>query len=199
MVDAAQRPVVGSEAASSQERPPRKERVLALEIRLSKFGFVVFEGPTKLLDWGVKSYAGRGALRRAILEKKIRPLLDLYALPTVVMRRRISSSRKARTTIRSVIRTVKRITRSRSAPLQLISTRVIRSRFVDHGCTTKEQIASLIATRFAELSWKLPPKRKSWQREAYTMPIFDAAATGIAFFDRRGRRGRDIGSRWSSD
>jgi hypothetical protein len=106
------------------------------------------------------------------------------------MRRKDSSSKRARKIILSVIRTIKAITKSRSIQFQILNTRAIRSLFVDYGCTTKHQIASVIATWFEELSWKLPRQRKPWEREPHFMPIFDAVATGIAFFDQRGRRER---------
>jgi hypothetical protein len=161
-----------------------KERILALEIRQSKFGFVVFDGPTTLLDWKVWGYAGGSALRRAKLEKRIPPLLDLYAPSIIVVRRRERSSRKMKRIIHSVIRTVKTVVKGRSTQLRILSRREIQSFFIDHGCSTKHQIASLIASWFEELSWKLPRKRKAWEKEACIMPIFDAAATGIVFFQR---------------
>src|ERR1700722_6126314 len=99
MADPTDGTLLRRKATTSNLTPLRKDRILALEIRFSKFGFVVFDGPTKLLDWKVRSYAGRSALRRAILEKRIHSLLDLYTPSTVVMRRRDSSSRKMRKTL----------------------------------------------------------------------------------------------------
>jgi len=35
---------------------PNEKRILAIDLRSRSFGFAVFEGPTRLLDWGVKSF-----------------------------------------------------------------------------------------------------------------------------------------------
>lgn len=188
MADAAERTLIAGETDSPNDGPHRKDRLLALEIRSQKFGFVVFEGPTRLLDWGVRSYAGRSAHRRAIVEKKICLLLQLYAPSAVVMRRRDSSSRRARKAILSAVQTIRTEARKCSIELQSLNTREIRRFFAEHGGATKHQIASLLAKRFEELSWKLPRARKAWQSEAHIMPIFDAAATGIAFLDQQTRR-----------
>jgi hypothetical protein len=190
MADATDGTHVGRRPISSSVKPAREERVLALEIRLSNFGFVVFDGPTKLLDWRVRNYAGRSDTRRAILEKRLHPLLDLYVPSTVLMRRKGGSSKRARKIILSVVQTIEAITKTRSIQFQILNTRAIRSIFLDYGCMTKHQIASVIATRFEELSWKLPRQRKPWEREPHFMPIFDAVATGMAFFDQRVRRER---------
>ncbi len=188
MADATERTLIGGGTDSTNEEHPQKDRLLALEIRPWKFGFVVFEGPTRLLDWGVRSYPARGDHRQAILEKRIRVLLELYAPSTVVMRRRNSTSRKTRKAILSAVQAIRTEVRRRSIKLQALDTREIQCFFAEHDGTTKHQIASLVAKWFEELSWKLPPKRKPWQSETYTTPIFDAAATGIAFFDRRRKR-----------
>ena len=48
-----------------------------------------------------------------------------------------------------------------------------------------EQIATALADRFAELRPVLPPKRKFYESEDYRTSIFDAAALGVAYFDRQ--------------
>ncbi len=186
MVDATERILLEVGTNTPSTEPPQKERLVALEIRPRKFGFVVFEGPTRLLDWGVKSYLGPSAHCRATLKKRIRVLLESYAPASVVMRRRNSFSRKAREAILSAVQTIGLEARSRSINLQSLNTQEIKRFFAKRGCTTKHEIASLLGKRFEELSWKVPPTRKSWQCESYHMCMFDAAAAGMTFFDIRG-------------
>ena len=45
-------------------------------------------------------------------------------------------------------------------------------------------VASLSRAGF-ELRPVLPPRRKPWESEDYRMSIFDAAALGVAYFDRQ--------------
>lgn len=188
MADAGERNLIGRGADSSKDEPHRKDRLLALDIRPQKFGFAVFEGPRRLLDWGVRSYRGRRAHRRAIVKKRIGFLLGLYAPSEAVMRRRKSSSREARKAILSAVQTIRTEAKGRSIILQSLSTREIRRHFAEYGCASKHQIASLLAKWFEELSCKLPPKRRAWQSEAHNMLVFDAGATGIAFLEQRGKR-----------
>ena len=56
----------------------RKTRVVALDLRLHRFAFAVFEG-AQLLDWGARKYAiddGRVAL---IIDRLIGPILSSFA------------------------------------------------------------------------------------------------------------------------
>ena len=47
-----------------------------------------------------------------------------------------------------------------------------------------KSIASVLAKQFPTLDLRLPPKRKIWQSEDYRMSIFDAAAAGVAYFEK---------------
>src|SRR5712692_4387487 len=140
MADAAERTLIEDGTNSSNKEPLQKERLLALEIRPRKFGFVVFEGPARLLDWGVRSYPGRGIHRRTTLEKRISFLLELYAPSALVTRRRNIASREARKTILSAVQAIRTEARSRSIKLQSLNTRESRRFFAEHGCATKHQI-----------------------------------------------------------
>ncbi|PYV22403.1 MAG: hypothetical protein DMG24_16885 [Acidobacteria bacterium] len=78
------------------------------------------------------------------------------------------------------------------ASLRGIRTRVFKRRaasklFGGEGRLTKHKIATALADRFAELAPILPPKRKPWESEDYRTSIFDAAALGVAYFDRLAR------------
>lgn len=182
---------IGNGIDLAAEKPLRTDRLLALEIRSRRLGFVILEGPTKLLDWGVRRCPSRSADRRAAFEKRIRVLLELYNPTAVVMRRRISLSPKAKKEILSAEQVVRSEANNSSTTIESLSTRKIRRFFADHGCATKHQIASFLAKSFEELSWKLPPKRKPWQSEPYVTVVFDAAATGVVFLDQQDSRKRE--------
>lgn len=47
---------------------------------------------------------------------------------------------------------------------------------------TKYDVAEALTAIFPELAWTLPPRRKSWQNERHTMIVFDAVATGFAYW-----------------
>ena len=60
----------------------------------------------------------------------------------------------------------------------------IESTFCIFRARIKEEIACAIVGIFPELLVRLPPKRKKWQTETRGMIVFDAIATGIAYWQR---------------
>src|ERR1700693_6289497 len=53
-------------------------RVLALDLHPRRFGYVVLEGPDRLLDWGVRSYRRKGNSSDILIHRRLRPLLELW-------------------------------------------------------------------------------------------------------------------------
>src|SRR5438477_5899900 len=157
--------------------PPR--RVLTLDLHPSRFGYVVFEGPHALLDWGTRTY---GDEERSSLDRRLKNLQSSFA-PSVILARRISTrhrltepmNRRAFNSLRSFAKRV-------LVTVLLIDESSLRGFFSREPKVNKHDIALMIADRFPELSWRLPPKRKSWQSEPKRQSIFDAASLGIFYF-----------------
>ena len=154
-------------------------------MRPRSFGYVVFEGPTLLLDWGVQSFRNGANAVRIPLATKITALLEDFR-PTVVVAKEPPSRKKVnRARTRKVLELVRH-----KASLRGIRTRVFKRRaasklFGGDERVTKYKIATALAERFAELRPVLPAKRKPWESEDYRMSVFDAAALGVAYFDRQ--------------
>ena len=161
---------------------PTAERLLALEIRSQKMGFVVFEGPTRLLDWGFRSHAHPTRRLREVVAKRVRPLLFRYGPSAVVMRRdnHYSSQNPAR--LRISLGAIRKEANRCAVEFRLLRTKSRKHFFVQVGCDAKHQVAQLIAELFEEISWMAQPKRKAWHSESYHTVIFDAAATGLVSF-----------------
>ena len=68
-----------------------------------------------------------------------------------------------------------------SVRFAVLERRDVRQFFVELGCKTKYDVACWSAERFEELKWRLPRRRKPWDREDYAVPIFDAVAAAITF------------------
>jgi hypothetical protein len=164
-----------------QVRPA--ERLVAFEVRPNRIGFVVFEGATSLLDWGVRTY-GKHDGHLVLAGKKITALLTVYSPAVLVIRRRDDMSKKSADGLNDIRKRIVSRCRRRSIKFRQASTTTIRRFFQQYGCTTKHEIATTLAEWFEELSWKLPPKRKPWESEHSAAVIFDAAATAIAFIAR---------------
>jgi hypothetical protein len=155
-------------------------RVLALDIRPRKAGFVVLED-NNLLDWGVRAYGKPLANLEVTVSQRIVSLLNLHSPIFVVIRKRKANLPAVAEALTAVTRIVRSEAKRRAIDFEIVSAGEVRRFFAEHGCHNKHEIAALLAKWFDELEWKLPPKRKPWQSEDHNMTIFDAAATATTF------------------
>ena len=68
----------------------------------------------------------------------------------------------------------------------MILERELRECFQRDARLKKHEIAALLATRYPEIAWKLPKERKIYDREAWSMVVFDATALGVTFLAKIG-------------
>ena len=159
-------------------------RVLALDIRPRSFGFAVFEGRNRLLDWGVRSFrSGVNAVKHPA-SKKLLVLLDEFDPSAIVVGKPHPGKNRARAPL---FATMQRVAAHRNIPIKLISRETVGKAFGGVRLN-KYQMARAVEEHLPELATRLPPKRKLWQSEDYRMSIFDAAALGVAHFARCRRR-----------
>jgi hypothetical protein len=165
-----------------------EKRVLALDVHPRSFGFVVFEGPNHILDWGVRSFrTGVNAVKIPAATKFL-ALLDEFRPSAVLIRERLTGR-----TVKQIkmLAAIERQARTRRIPVRRISRGDVNRAFVGFD-TNKYEVASALALQFSDLALRLPPRRKCWQSEDYRMGIFDAAALGVAYFVRRENRFRTL-------
>ena len=159
---------------------PNEKRILAIDLRSRSFGFAVFEGPTRLLDWGVKSFR-QGVNEPTIpASEKLAGLMDDFCPSTIVLKKRDSETKK-RAEMRNALM---REGTKRRIPIRLLSRNGVKDTFPDCN-RNKYTIAAALTKQLPELAPKLPQVRKIWNSEDYRMSIFDAAALGVAYFSRR--------------
>jgi Holliday junction resolvasome RuvABC endonuclease subunit len=155
--------------------PPR---ILAIDPMSRGFGYAVLEGPTRLVDWGIRNAPNDNS--RALL-RKIHNLISLYRPDVIVIEdcRHVRSRRRQR--VRAVITQVAALA-TRGTEVQLIPAALVQSVFGAGRAVTKHQIATLVAEHFPELQHRLPPVRKPWMPEDARFAIFDAVAFGLTHF-----------------
>jgi hypothetical protein len=164
-------------------------RLLALDARLSKLGFAVFEGPTDLLDWGTQSFEnGHKALRPSFLER-FRVLLAFFEPTAIVIRKRnyhLHCHKRIQAVVISIIKSELRRIRE-AKKLSVVTPKQVQKAFAKNGEIFKHDIALRVTDQFQELAWKLPRRRKTYESEPTAMIVFDAIATGITYFRRHAR------------
>jgi hypothetical protein len=72
----------------------------------------------------------------------------------------------------------------RGIPVHFLGRDEIHTAFRVFQVRTKDDIACVLVRIFPELLIRLPPKRKKWQSEPHRMILFDAIATGFAYWHR---------------
>jgi len=121
------------------------------------------ERPGQLLDWGVKRSYTKATDHPEVLVGRLRSLLKMWTPDTVLTR--IGEQRK--TDVGAVFRRIKKEVNAASfVPIKIRPDHFVRR--------AKYQRAVAVASRFPEIAWKLPPKRKPWDSEPYSMSIFEA-------------------------
>jgi len=161
--------------------PSQGLRVLAFEVRSEKIGFAVFEGPTRLLDWGVRHFAHRKNHSEVALGKRIDTILHLYQ-PSIIVAHQRSDYRSRAKQRGLVMAAIQKEATGRSISFRVVDTKALRDFFLPYECKTKYEIASTLAEWFESLTWKLPLKRMPWHSEHHNLVIFDAVAAGVVFF-----------------
>lgn len=163
-------------------RGHRHERVLAIDPTNRGFGFVVFEGPERLVDWGV-AYVEGDVNAKSLL--RIAGLIRRYDPDVLVVEDHTSRTSRRRGRARDLLRQAGHLAGSSQVDLCRVSVPAVRRVFAEIGVSAKYPIAAALAIRYSELAPHLPPRRKPWMNEDPRMGIFDAVAMGLAYYHAR--------------
>jgi hypothetical protein len=160
-----------------------RTRVLALDLHPRRVGYVVLEGPDRLLDWGVCSYRRKGNSRDVLIQRRLRPLLERWR-PTFVMIHGARQMPPRKHLLRErLLKGVVAEAKNYRARVQILKKwptgRAER--------LTKYERAQAVVQCFPVLTRKLPPKRKPWESEHYSMSILEALAIAVQCPDRSSR------------
>ena len=126
-------------------RAIRDTRILAIDPSTRGFGYAVLEGPSQLIDWGVKETKNN---KNARTLKLIEDLLDRY-LPSVVVVEDYTGkgSRRCRR-IQGLINDISKLATKRKIKVKRFSKAKVKQAFFESGASNKYEIAVAIAERF---------------------------------------------------
>lgn len=103
--------------------------------------------------------------------------------PSLIVTRLVrQADRRYRTRARVRIQRVKTAASKLAIPVKVVSTSSLVGHFSRGDKISKYERARMVAARFPELAWRLPPKRKAWQSELKRTTMFDAASIGMFHF-----------------
>ena len=139
-------------------------RILALDLHPGRFGYVVLEDSTELLDWGVRrNYRGPKPWRTVLIQKRLTSLLNQWEPSLVLMNEATRFSPQ----IRRIVTVIRKEARHRKLMVKLIGRAAVSGTFGEGRPIRKYEIASLLAECFPVLRWELP-QRKIWGKR--TLP-----------------------------
>jgi len=155
------------------------KRIIAIDLRSSRFGFAVFEGPKGLLDWGVKSFRQGVNAVRVPPNVKLGELMDEFLPKTIVLLKRDADTKNRASMREALLREAEK----RRIAVRFLSARDVKSAFAGSN-RNKHAIAAAVVERLPELASRRPGPRKIWKPDDYRLRIFDAACLALAYFAR---------------
>lgn len=150
-------------------------RILAIDLCNRGVGFVVLEGPHRLIDWGVKLVRPRDKPDEPELSH-VRTLIRLYAPHALVAEDMDAPGCRRRGRAVQLTRAVCKLAKTLDLNVHTVSATAVKTAFAQDGANTKTQIAAAVALRVPALMRHLPPLRKAWMSEDYRFSLFDATA-----------------------
>ena len=159
--------------------------LLALSVHLNTrgFAFVLFESPLAPFDWGTPEIRGSRKHERCL--KRIAAIIDQYDPEGLVLQDMSDEGTPRAQRIVKLNAAIIALAKSRDLTVFMYGRGIVRETFFyQHGVTTKQDIAEIIARSIPAFERYLPPPRKPWQSEDSRMGLFDAAALGLVFYQR---------------
>jgi hypothetical protein len=108
---------------------PMPKWLLALEVRASRIGFAVFEGPTRLLDWGVRSFETGNKTLKSSAADRIATLLAFHRPFAIVLRSRTYNSASQRRVFATIAGSIRAEAKRYSSKLIVLAPRQVQSCF----------------------------------------------------------------------
>jgi hypothetical protein len=167
-----------------ENRHDRGRLILAIYPTTRGFGFVVFEGERRPIDWGVKEV--RGDKNRQALAKAAE-LMSWHQADMVVLENAQGVGSRRSDRIKQLHRQLADLAKESNVALRQFSRSDIKAVFASRGASTKYEIAQAICKEWPDLAPWLPAPRKIWNSEDPKLSIFDAASLAIACFESKQR------------
>jgi hypothetical protein len=165
----------------------RCKRILAIDPTHRGFGYVVIEGPDRLVDWGL---CQQRSGQRSDAAHRVRDLVRRLVPDVLVIEDTGHCDCRRSERVRRLLHDIAIAAATLEIRTRLVPATVVRARFAALGAKNKDAVARIVAARFPELARSLPPPRKPWQSEDERMAVFDALALTLEVRNPRASRRR---------
>lgn len=155
------------------------KRVLAIYPTSRGFGFVMFEDPKTLSDWGLPRVPPADEPK---ILSRISTLLERHRPDVLVIESTHDPECRRGLRVRKLLKVIRDLAAQRRIPVEAFSRDAVRRAFAYAHALTKQQIATVIASQYPELAPRLPQPRKIWQSEDVRMSLFSSAALALTLY-----------------
>ena len=152
---------------------------LAIHATSRGFGFVVFEGPFTVHDWG--TVVARGD-KNAVCLKKVAVMLERYSPEALLLEAAGKDSSLRSERIARLYKGVASLAVSSGIDVSIYKFRDVQAAFRDVGARTRQEIAEAVSRHVTALSDRVPKPRRPWDSEHRRMAVFCAAALVLTHF-----------------
>lgn len=159
---------------------------LAIAPTTRGFGYIVFETPDIPMDWGVKE-VHRNKTRDCLLKAQV--LMHMLQPSVLVVEDAQHPGSRRSKRVKMLLDKIADLAQQRGIAVERCSRHEVLTAFVRMGAETKDDIALAVTRLVPELAPRLPPRRRIWESEHYSMAIFEAAALALTYFGRHGDGG----------
>lgn len=153
------------------------DSVLGLHLLSGGFGWVFFDRPHSLFDWGTADirHGDDGKLLG-----RVNALIGKYQPLVLVIEEFEPCAMLRPARVRDLYRLIIRKAEACEMRVKCIGLEEIRS--VLKPARTRYAMAAAVAAMLSELKTYLPKKRRLWEAERLSMAVFSAAACSVAYY-----------------
>lgn len=155
-------------------------RTMGIHPTANGFGWVICEGPFKLVEHG--RYTAIRKNRRAAAMREFERLLARFRPAELVLEAFESDRRGRAKQARLLGLDMISVAVERGLTVEPYSREAIRAVFAPTGVKLRDEIAEAVARNFPGLAHRLPKKRQAWEAEDKRLAIFNAAAAVLTHF-----------------
>lgn len=153
--------------------------VLAIDPASRGFGYALFEGPQKPMNWGIAEIRFQKNKRSF---DRIKKLISFYEPEVVVLEDCFGEGSHRCARVRKFIDQVSDYADLLGIETKKYSRGRIQEVFSIFGAQTKYGIVRKISEWLPVFSSRVPPERKPWMSEDRRMNIFDAVALALTYY-----------------
>lgn len=159
-------------------RPSRQSLTLAVHPTWAGFGWIAFESPLGPFDWSLVYVKLE---KNAVCLRKIEKLFDRLTPETLVLEAFERESARA-DRIQKLCRAIVNIAVNRGIEVAILSRQDVRACFARVGAVTRYEIAEAVARTLDAFRHRLPPRRRTWEKEDPRLSLFSAAALVLTHY-----------------